>query len=160
MFVRIVVAVACAWGLTSNISAETQFQLFTNCEAVKLEIGLSEDATKIGLTRDEVITAVRSRLRSSNLYDATNQDFKLVADVHITGSVWFVSISLKKKVYDRASSKLDYAITWGYLYPANSPELVLSSVYRATDKFIDEWYRVNKPNGKCVERDNPFAEGK
>lgn len=44
------------------------FDLYAACRPVTLEIGLSEDASAIGLTEEKIQAAVESRLRSARLY--------------------------------------------------------------------------------------------
>ena len=140
----------------------SRFRLFTNCQPVRLmvlELRDSEDAIRIGLKRDEIITAVRSRLRASSLYDAAKSGlFILYVEVLVLDSAFSIHVKLVKFLFDINSSTHSYASTWETSYigvHGNSSEYIMSGIYKGTDEFIDEWYRVNKPNGKCLKLGTP-----
>ena len=72
-----------------------------------------------------------------------------------------IEFSLLKVVHDTVSGEQTYAQTWDSYRlgtHGDSEGFVLSAIYQVTGEFIDKWYQVNKPNGKCVGSGNPFAE--
>ena len=61
-----------------------RFELYTRCIAVSLVVeGLSADAARIGLRKNEIAPAVRSRFRVAQLYDAENTESFLHVNTHV-----------------------------------------------------------------------------
>ncbi len=156
------------WAETENLSRTKgsieEFELYTKCLGVILVVErLSDDARKIGLVREEIVSAVESRLRAAGLYQSGYFGFPegsvvffphLYVDVNVKGNAFSVLIELKKWVNEPLSGQLNFARTWrrGTLgtLGSGSPSF-MSAVRSLTDEFVDEWNKVNKPHGKCVE---------
>ena len=65
--------------LAEEVSDLDRFQLWNDCRAMNLVVeGLNQDAAEIGLTREAIETAVRSRLRAARLYNADAGPFLYV----------------------------------------------------------------------------------
>lgn len=156
------------WAETENHSRTKgsieEFRIYTKCLGVILVVEhLSEDAEKIGLGREEIIAAVESRLRAAGLYQSGYFGFPegsvvffphLYVNVNVKGNAYSVLVELKKWVNEPLSGQLNFAQTWriGKLGTQGSENpSIMSAVRSLTDQFVDEWNKVNKPDGKCVE---------
>lgn len=142
---------------TEEPSDHDYFQLWGACARVSLEVGdLPKDATEIGLRKEDIETAVRSRLRAARLYLDINAAPTLAVFVHVHGSAYSVDVEFWKFVEDETTwSKMPkglnrlhgFAPTWekGALGTHGGDySYVLSAVGRYADKFIDEYLRVNE----------------
>ena len=168
LFVALVVIApgVCAESDNSAIftSKLAKFQLYTKCRGVYLVVeNLPDDAEKIGLKKEEIIVAVESRLRSSNLYQSEKYGVYegsitgypyLYVNISVVGKAFSIDLKLNKDVQDPFSARSNYATTWNIALletHGNSADYILSSLPRRMDHFVNEWYKVNKPEGKCVE---------
>ena len=169
VFAVALVAIAAGVCAASDKSDKTkgsidEFELYTKCLGVILVVEhLSDDARKIGLKREEIIAAVESKLRSAGLYQSSFFGFSegsvvflphLYMHVNVIGQSFCVLLELKKWVHEPLSGQLNYTQTWRSETSGvngNSSRRILTSVSDLTDQFIDEWNKVNKPDGKCVE---------
>ncbi len=167
--VAALVAIAAGVCAASEKRAETrgsieEFRLYTKCVGVSLVVEYkSQDAEETGLTRNEIVAAVDSRLLSAGLYQSSFFGFSkgsvvflphLYAHVNVIGQSFYVLIELKKWVHEPLSGQLNYTQTWrteAFGIHGTSTRRILSSVRELTDQFIEEWNEVNKPDGKCVE---------
>ena len=123
----------------------------------------SHDAEETGLKRKEFVAAVESRLRSAGLYQSSFFGFSegsvvflphLYMHVNVIGQSFCVLLELKKWVHEPMSGQLNYTQTWRTETSGihrKSSRRIMFSVRDLTDQFIDEWNKVNKPEGKCVE---------
>ena len=163
------IAIATSVGAESDSTAQSEisieeFELYTKCLGVRPVIeDLPKDAEKISLDRDDVIAAVESRLRSSGLYQSGLYqlvDWKLAVNpvlyvnVSVIGPAFFVKLELRKHLQDPFFGGSGFAMTWNASTlgtHGGGGDYILSTVRNLTDKFINEWYKVNKPEGKCVE---------
>ena len=102
----------------------------------------------------DIETAVRSRLRAARLYEDLNAGPVLIVLVRVFKGIFAVDVQLFKAVEDLSvwSSMPDsvdhlfgFAATWanGNIGISDDADFVLSIVERYTDKFIDEYLRVN-----------------
>ena len=138
-----------------EVSDRDAFSLWAACAPVALEVGdVSERGREIGLRRVDIETAVRSRLRAARLYLDVTAGPVLVVLVRVFKGVFAVDVQLFKAVEDRSawSSMPDgvdqlfgFASTWenGNIGISDNAHFVLSVVEHYTDKFIDEYLRVN-----------------
>lgn len=133
-------------------------QLWNDCQAVWLVVeGLHDDAAKIGLRRQDIITTIRSRLRGARIF-REGQDFQrsmLYANVNIAERAFNLSLGFRRIVKvqfptvppnDLASFTI-YAVLWNTASTGThggKPGYILSSVAKHTDEFVDEYLRVNK----------------
>ncbi len=152
-----------------KVSSHDLFQLWNNCGPINMLVAnLSADADKIGLRKEDIETTVRSRLRAARIYLVIPEPY-LVAHVSVVGHAFSVDVEFKRTVrvpFRKAPPKvllnnltvfqtsvpLEYLVPLGHAATweigvtgthGNSPEYILSSVAKFTDRFIDEYLRVN-----------------
>ena len=132
--------------LAEEVSDLDRFQLWNDCRAMNLVVeGLNQDAAEIGLTREAIETAVRSRLRAARLYDADARSY-LYVQVTVVGGGYNVNVEYKKVVVDPASGQSHYATTWdvgGTGTHGRDGNYILTSTSQDMDRFLDEYLRVN-----------------
>ena len=88
---------------------------------------------------------MRSRLRAARLYREAAWSY-LYFNVNVVSSVIHIGVEYNKEVVDRATMLENTATTWGVGSTgthSRNPNFILSSVSQHTDKFIDEYLRVN-----------------
>jgi len=131
------------------IYADEIFQLGNVCEPIDLLVeGLPYDAAEIDLTREAIITTVRSRLRAARLYRTGGIIPVLYVNVNVQGIAFSVSLEFKKMVFDPISGMEGVGTTWdkGITGQGRNADYILSTVSLLTDMFIDEYLRVNEPH--------------
>ena len=126
-----------------------RFQLFNNCEPIKLTIeDLDDDAADIGLTKERLVLAVESRLRGARLYTEDGIQPFLNLMVNVVGEAFSISLDYNKPVRDFASGEVFYAPTWhaggAGTHGAAGAEFIVSGVSRNLDQFLTEYLRVNE----------------
>ena len=134
----------------TGLLAEMQrFGLWYACKPLNLVVeDMSDDGREIGLSRSRIETAVRSRLRAARIYtDQLTWPYGHVhVNVEVAGPTLYASMAMKKWVKDHTSGLSGAAQTWtiaGLGPHGDRPEYILSAVARHTDKFIEEYLRVN-----------------
>ena len=136
---------ASAWA--KDVSTFDRFELWNDCEPMDLIVErFSQDATEIGLTEEAVTSAVRSRLRAARLFDADNTSY-LYANVFVVGPAFSVRVSYYKLMRDFASGEISTVSAWGTASTGTHGRdsgFILSSVSEHTDRFLDEYLRVNE----------------
>jgi len=133
-----------AW--SQEVAAYDRFQLWNDCGPVGLLVeGLPNDAADIGLTKDAIETAVRSRLRAARIYESSADPY-LYVNVNVFGHAFSISIYFNKPLFDAASATTGYAITWntGFTGYSRDASYIISGISQGTDRFIDEYLRVNE----------------
>ena len=124
-----------------------RFGLWNECSPIHLAVSnLSEDAATIGLAKDTIEVAVRSRLRAARLYSTTESVALLLVRVNVVGLAYTVNFDYLKVVTDYATKIKLMATTWdavGTGTHGQSADYILATVARHTDVFIDEYLRVN-----------------
>ena len=132
-----------------------RFELWNECLPMKLTVEfLPDDASEIGLTRERISTAVRSRLRAARLYSASALPY-LYVNVNVVSSAFNISLEYKKLVSDIASRQTNAATTWSTSRTGTHGRdsgYILSFVSEHTDKFIDEYLSINED--ACTRRVN------
>ncbi len=135
-------------GAAEKVSDADRFQLWHDCEPMGLVVeNLHKDAVDIGLTKDTITVAARSRLRSARLYQAGRGVPFLAISVNIVGAAHGILVTYSKWVHDRASGLSRGASLWDSASTGThggDPHYVLSSVNQHVDRFIDEYLRVNE----------------
>ena len=134
-----------------DVSSMDRFELWNVCQPIDLLVEhLGDDAVKMGLTREAIATTVRSRLRATRLYRRSSRPYPYLyvkVDTLSGGGGTAVNVSLEftKQVLDRISGHHGAASTWdtGAVGWADAAS-ILSTVSQLTDKFIDEYLRVNE----------------
>ena len=131
-----------------KVSQADRFGLWNDCRTMGLVVeDLPKSATEIGLTKEAVTVAVRSRLRAARLYRADAGVPFLPVTVNVVGSAFGISVAYLKWVKDRASGISSGATTWtrgSTGTHGRDASYILSSVSQKVDKFIDEYLRVNE----------------
>ena len=139
-----------ASGAAGEIADRKRFQLFTGCHPMFLVVeGLSDGASKIGLTKEDIRAAAESRLRSARLYDsgASHYLYVLYVNVNVVGRAFNIDLEFKKNVLDPLSGNAGFATTWltgSTGTHGGNANYIVSSVSRHMDKFLVEFLRVNE----------------
>ena len=124
-----------------------RFQLWNACEPIALSVEDVDDAgVTRGLTREAIITAVRSRLRAARLYRGDETLPRLYVNVNVVegSTAYCVSLEFIKWVSDPISGRGGRAVTWSAGSAGQGgAAFILSVVSQRTDEFIDEYLRVN-----------------
>ena len=139
-----------------GVSDRDAFRLWAACAPVAVEVSdVSEHGRKIGLRRVDIETAVRSRLRAARLYEDKNAAPALIVLVRVFKGVFAVDVQLYKALEDRSTWSstpegvdhlFGFAATWidGRIGThGDRSDYILSTVAHLTDKFIDDYLRVN-----------------
>lgn len=128
-------------------SENDRFQLWNNCRPVGLVVErLSDQAKAIGLSKSRVATAVRSRLRAARMYAQDRAMTRVYIDVQIHKRAMGITLEYWKTLKDGVSGAWGYAPTWqtgGIGTHGQNASAIISQVAEDTDKFIDEYLRVN-----------------
>ena len=151
---RLTVLLIAAASLVLALSAQAEkvprldrFRLWNNCQPMQLVVeSLDQDAADIGLTREAIATAVRSRLRGARLYGDTGPQY-LYVNVNVVGQAWALKLEYNKTVFDLASGESFPATTWktgAAGTHGRDSGYILSWMSQHTDKFIDNYLRVNE----------------
>ncbi len=122
-----------------------RFSLWNKCEPLDLTVRMTGDAAKIGLTKEAVLAAVRSRLLAARLY-SDRDSAMLFVRITVGDPVFHVDISYHKLMMDLASGEINRAETWGTGTAGThgrDSSVILSVVSQHMDRFIDEYLRVN-----------------
>ena len=137
--------------LASEVSHYDRFRLWHGCLPTDLVVeDLPKNATDIGLTREAIAVAVRSRLRAARLYDADAASAYLYVNVNVVGPAYNIRFSYNKWLKDQVSGEEGFATTWNFGGAGTHGKdsgYILSNVSQYADRFIDEYLRVNA--GAC-----------
>ena len=133
--------------LAEEVSDLDRFRLWNDCLAMDLIVeGLNQDAAEIGLTKEAIETAVRSRLRAARLYDADAGPF-LYVRVAVAGVGFSIEVEYRKLVFDPASGQSHYASTRRLsstgTHGRSGKNYILTATSQDMDRFLDEYLRVN-----------------
>lgn len=129
-----------------------RFRLWNACQPIDLLVEpLDDDAAKMGLTREAITTAVRSRLRAARLYSSGTGPYLYVVINALPprgrdgGTAVSISLRFTKPVFDRISGRHGPARTWDTgAVGWGDAAYILSGVSQLMDEFIDEYLRVNE----------------
>ena len=132
--------------LDEMLQALERFRLWNDCETVWLLVGgLPNHAEDIGLIKDDIEVAVRSRLRSAKLYKQGSKSF-LYVYINMTEIAFSVSIEFFKTLKDERLEFSTHAMSWNsgtVGTHGKDPLFISNAVALYTDRFIDEYLRVN-----------------
>jgi hypothetical protein len=116
--------------------------------------GVSEDAEKIGLTRDRIEARVNQSLRRAGITPEEptvrgmmHGRLYLYVNVNVLGSCFNISISLKREVYYRSGDKsfAMLGVTWdtGTTGQARSSTFILDKISEDIELFCNEFLKAN-----------------
>ena len=139
-----------------------RFELFTQCDAMRLWVGLTDENGDLdNLTIGRIEQAVRSRLRAARLFRETSS-YVLSAQVLVVGRAFSIDLSFFKPLHDSVSDVWGFAITWHQNFAgtygsggADGAGFVISSISQVMDGFLDEYLRVNE--AACGNLDRGFG---
>ncbi len=129
------------------------FKLFTHCEPFDLRVGgLHPAADAIGLSRESILAATESRLRTAGLL-APGSGTYLFINVNLGDEAFDIIMAFKKPLYDEYSGERHPATTWatgstGTHEGRAAP--ILSSISGFMDEFLDNFQQVNE--AACAAR--------
>ena len=147
-----------------DVSSMDRFQLWYACEPIFLAVEyLPDHAAEMGLTRETITTTVRSRLRAARLYSrrpdrsvpyrpgsriyvsAPRPRLSVHVNTLSEGRAFNVDLRFTKWLSDpELNGETGRATTWDTgTVGQGDADYILSVVSRLTDKFIDEYLRVN-----------------
>ena len=133
-----------------------RFQLFAHCQPmVPFMRDLSPDAAKIGLSRDSIVAAVESRLRSARLVSFDDEEWapRLQIEVGVVGNTFSLNLLYAKWFFDPLYGLVSYAVTWqhtGLGGHGGDAGYVISALSQKLDKFLADYLRVNE--AACEKR--------
>lgn len=146
-------------GAAEEVTTTDRFELWNGCGTVQLVVEqLSDNAEKIGLRKEDIETAVRSRLRGARIY-AESAHAYLYVNVNVVGRAYSVRFEFLRRVRvllpfwvkrERMDFLAGLAPTWDRGSAGTHGDasgFILSGVAQHTDEFIDEYLRVNA--GSC-----------
>ena len=146
------VALLAAGSVTAQEEAVTdldRFELWNECKPVELVVErLDEDAVAIGLSREDITVAARSRLRSARIYSTDPTATWLYIRVTVASfGAHSVQIGFRKALWDLITGERGSAETWNKgsigTHGNGGAVFILSTVSQHLDQFIDEYLRVN-----------------
>ena len=141
-----------SWRQLANeiLASMNRFKLWNACNPVRLAVAkLNDDASEIGLTKERIETLVRSRLRAARIYEDDAHAYELpylFVNVHVVGSAFSMRLELRKTVIDAVSREERMTSTWHIGSTGmhiGDASFILQGISEHTDKFIDEYLRVN-----------------
>ena len=135
---------------TEKVSERDMFELWNGCRPIRVGVVVEHQDTSIILTKSQIETAVRSRLRAARLYAGSREPGQsmLWIFVHTIRQSFSTAFLYYKGVTDIRSQRTMLAVTW------RNPALgthggdegyILSTVREQADWFVDEYLRVNGP---------------
>ena len=132
---------------TENMTWRDRFELWNNCKPMKVVVeDLYKDVIDIGLTEEAIATAVRSRIHAARLYDVSVLLYPYV-NVTVADLTFNVFVQYDKWMMDVASGERGMASSWltgsAGMHGRDSG-YILSVVSQHTDRFIDEYLRMNE----------------
>ena len=148
----VIAALLAAPGLAmaQNSTAPTtldRFELWNECKPFSLLVeDLDSHAAGIGLTIERIETAVRSKLRAARIYGDSHFPYFYVRVVVSSFGVYLVQLSFNKRLADPISGEEGGTPTWrtGKIGThGRDAGFIVQGVSEHTDKFIDEYLRVN-----------------
>ncbi len=136
-------------GQTHPDAEIAKFQLADACLPMQLVVeDLSAGAVEVGLQRQDIEVAVRSRLRSARMY-SDHGTSGLYIRVNVVGNAFSIDIDYRKILHDFYSDISSHATTWDIGATGTHGRdsgYILSKVSQYIDTFIDEYLRVNGPD--------------
>ena len=138
-----------------------RFFLWNDCGPMRVDAFLRSDDSNFpeagllrhfsidlfGLSRENVISAVRDRFEATHLVEDAGAATRLFVRARVNGNAVRVDVSYEKPVRDLISGAEFYTTTWESQSAGEHGRddgLILSQVMKEVDKFIDEYLRMNR----------------
>ena len=152
--ILLLVAVSLIFCQVASAQVSTQherFFLWNECKPIRLFVrqlvwnGTQEDTAS---KYNEVMVLIRSRLRAARIYETDENKstpyFGMVL-IHSKNTAFVLEMAFTKWLYDPISDYTFAAATWTELDGGATTnwEGIRSTISRFTDKFIDDYLRVN-----------------
>ena len=130
----------------------SEFKFLNNGYRVNLVVeveALSEDADKIGFTRDSILNDVKTRLCSVRAYDSYEVGKLrpiLYVRVLLLGEAYGIEVWYQKLMLDPESGQPGYATTWqaGGIGDEGGADVIREQVCQYIERFLGEYLLVNK----------------
>lgn len=124
--------------------------LFTRCAPMALTVErLSKPASDIGLTRQTIVNAAESRLRSARLFSDESTQF-LYVGVIVTKSAFSVTVELARHIADAGYGLPGGITVWSTLKSGShggNAQYILGLISTDLDEFLTKYLRANE--GHC-----------
>ena len=131
----------------AEVSMRDIFHLRNGCVGVNLEVSYAkEGAAHLRLEKDSIETTARSRLRGARIFNSDTFTHLFVF-VHVADSAFFIEVSMYKFLSDDDNNVRLLAKAWNrysFGVHGNDKQGLLGIIGELTDKFIDEYLRVNE----------------
>lgn len=114
--------------------------------------GLTEDAKKIGLTKERLRTVTELRLRKEGMIitgPSDDPDIPVVSvNVNVVNTAFNVELCIKEliEIQRKSSPVLCIVVTWGVGRTGthgNDSEFVVFSLSKCLDRFLNNYYKAN-----------------
>lgn len=135
--------------LTAHAQTMTKadrFKLWNDCRKIRVVVErLHEQASRKGLDRQELRSALRKYLHGKNLYDATATTF-LYVRIGMTKSAFNLDIDYFKPVRDTITGIKRNAKTWssGNFGSYRTTKIIWTALIEQLREFVYQYRRVNK----------------
>ena len=147
----IVATLVLAVGVVMGSATAADEELFTACAPMDffVEPLPPEESQKAGLTREAIMNAVESRLRSARLFASPEKQVRhqyLRVNVNMLGPAYSIGVQLIRFLEDLGYGFGQYAIVWqvgSVGTHGNNGQYILGRVSRYLDRFIASYLRVN-----------------
>ena len=148
----IVAALVLAIGVITGSAVAVDEGLYTACAPMNVFVEPlpSEESQKAGLTREAIMDAVESRLRSARLFASAEKQVRhqyLRVNVNVLGYAFSVGVELRRFLEDLGYGFGGYAVVWdvGAIGThSGDGQYILGSVTRYLDRFIVSYLRINE----------------
>ena len=135
-----------------------EFKFLTNCKRIAL-IAVAVEPNDLGVEQSSIRNAVKSRLRSANLFTTELVPFQPHISIQLEFSrkkyplVMVANVAFSKPLEDPISGHMMTAQTWGQraFGAVYSAEATIGAIHRILDTFITEYLRVNEPTCKAAK---------
>lgn len=121
--------------------------LYTACQPIALVVeSLPDGAADIGLSKQAVVNAGESRLRSARIYDQSAQAY-LYININVVGGAHSIDLRLNKVLFDPLTQSQIAAVTWtlgGTGTHGRNAQYILGGLSEYLDSFLVDFLRVNE----------------
>jgi hypothetical protein len=111
---------------------------------------LNNEASKIGLTKEDIITKCESKLRQFRIKPVEDTDAYLYVAVNVVGNGFSISIEFSRKVLYKVGNKTYYKYgtsTWSTIatgtYGQGKQNFILDGIDKYLEHFLNEYLKAN-----------------